>query len=268
MKASVWLLTLGIVSIAFLNSPCNAEERDQHIEAVLASWQEASKACRTFDATFTATSYSTFEPTRILEGRFYYEAPDAGRIEYRPKPDADVRGAFGGSEGIVWTGDRIFVIDHQRKHCLSISVAEAQLARKRAEMMPGRTLWQRLQKGLGRMGAWPGWIATPNDVLPLFLLTDALVQRKRYDFSARRDNGHIFVKATPKRTDEGIREINVMLDARSYRLRAHQSITDSAEMVLVFDDVRFNVPPADRENLMKPIPQGYRELRLDEPSRP
>jgi hypothetical protein len=66
------------------------------------------------------------------------------------------------------------------------------------------------------------------------------------------------LEAVPRQKGGFFREVDVMLEENSYRLLAHQVITVSGDrMVHVFDDLKINCPPSDRDVLMKPVPTDY-----------
>jgi outer membrane lipoprotein-sorting protein len=243
-----------VVSVQFhgITSSQDAEPRPD-LDSVLAKWEQASQAIRTFDAQFTRITYDpVFDREQRSQGRFYFEAPD--------------RGYFGDDTSIafVWTDVGSFVVDHRNKTSMLCPRETIHLVRRQIGQMPTDTFWQRLRKQCTLAVA-----ATfcPEELLPAFLNLSTQAECQRFDFTVEQRDGKLLLKAVPKKQqDRGFyREINVMLDADSYLLLAYRTIDPSGDRtVYLFSDTKINKRPSDRDTLLTAVLPGYRLLRADE----
>jgi len=262
---SVCLRLVLVTAVICLDCwPCRADESALSLESVLAKWEAASKACRTIDATMTVLRYDAFHTDRpkTCNGRFYFEAPNLARYEIHPSPRTGK--VLDGSDTYVWTAEGLFLVNHHDRTCQFWSSQAMTTAREAMDQMPEGTWLERFSKGYALFFAWPAQFARPDDLLPLFLNTNTQTQRQRYDIRAEERDGRIVILAVPKQRNRIFREVQVMLEKDSYRLVAHQLISTSGDRTVhVFDDLKLNKSPSDRDMLIRPVPVGYRVIQAD-----
>lgn len=264
MKMVRLLFTAKLIVAWLVCSLSKAGEPAPSIESVLDQWEKTSKQCQVLDAKLTVLRYNAFHGDgnpEIMQGRFYYEAPSFARYQTREGRAAKDGGLPSIREDVVWTSDGVYCVHHRDKTCEFWPAKLTATARQELEKKPTRTCWDRfLAFGLALASG-------PEYHLPLVVNVDA--QRPRFNFQVRRRDGRIVLEAKPKQSDSVFEEIDLMLDADSYRLLAHQSVLSapSDRIVHLFDDVKLNRFPPDRDTLTTPVPTGYKLLQFGDDSR-
>ena len=267
MKVFLLMLVAGLVPAWLATSSGDAKEPEPTVDAVLAKWEEASQKCQTLDAKLTVFRYDTVfggrEPT-ITQGRFYYEAPDRGRYEIRKT----ARGASNDwrniSEAVVWTGKETLWIEGDRRRCQKCpteklrSLSAPPEGKKEGWLAGifsafGRQLARRLQG--------------PRQFHPLLIGIPAAEVRERFDVTLEKSGEEILLKAVPKRQADqaGFREIDVILDAKTYMTMATQEVLPNGRDRMVFQvsELKVNQRPSDRDQLLAPDLSGLRVIDAD-----
>jgi hypothetical protein len=243
-----------VISLAVATS--SGDEPALTTDAMLTEWEAASRQIQEMDARF-----NRLEGDRMLRndkwtsGRFYWESSEQGFYE---------TASLDRHDSIIWNVDRLCIIEQarNRKNFVRCATAEVQEARKHLDELDALSGWQSLLHCFDRLRWFPGYVAKPDDVLPLCTKVEAKTIQKQFDVRWREDDDKIIVTALPNdKRSARIRQIEVMLKRGSYKLLAHRIVdTNGRYVVHVFDEVKLNNMPADREARMNPNLDGFSPL--------
>ena len=169
----------------------------------------------------------TTKPT-ITQGRFYYEAPNLGRYEIRKNAKGATNDWSSVSEAIIWTGKETLWIEGDTRRCRKFSTAELQLLLSQPEYK--KSYWfSGLFRGL--LGA--------EEMLPLTIGIHATEVRERFEVTLKEKRGdeRIELKVVPKpqMVNARFREIDVILDAKTYMTIATQEVSGNGTLRTVLE---------------------------------
>lgn len=262
MKMAPLLLATEVIASCLACSPTIAGEPALSVHAVLQKWERISKECQILDAKLTVLRYDAFhadgDPVKS-HARFYYEAPNFARYQ--------TQGGHG--KDFVWTAEGVFYLRHQDKTCQFWPSSLDAAVRAEFTRAPEGTWFDRFIKRLSLAAAAHALFSRPEELLPLVVNVDA--QRSRFDFQVQHTDGMIVLQAKPKQHDVLFQKVDLMLDADTYALVAHRSIdaqNPNDKVVHVFDEVKINSKPADRQALLNIVPSGYKVERLGDNDKP
>ena len=264
MEISHRVLVPGLILAWLISSPEKANEPAPTVDSVLAKWEEASQKVKTLDAKLTVWRYDQVfdrdHQATITLGRFYYEAPNLGRYEIRKNAKGATNDWSSVSEAIIWTGKETLWIEGDTRRCRKFSTAELQLLLSQPEYK--KSYWfSGLFRGL--LGA--------EEMLPLTIGIHATEVRERFEVTLKEKRGdeRIELKVVPKpqMVNARFREIDVILDAKTYMTIATQEVSGNGTLrtVLELSEQKVNQRPSDRNQLLFPDLSGLRVDKIEPP---
>jgi outer membrane lipoprotein-sorting protein len=251
-------LVLVVVLVRLEGSVSLAAEPLPSVDSVLAKWEAVSQKCRILDAKLAVFRYGVFgNPDNLTDfswGRFYYEAPNIARCEYRSHTTPPGR-----LEILIWNGKETLQFD------------ERNLAYDRFSLAWFKKLRDDGSQGKGAFGWFSRFyfpLESPQQCLPLLIDSHAVNVRERFDVTIERGGAEILLKAIPKREIDKAcyREIGVIVDAKTYLTSAIQIIDPNGEGRRVFQlmNQKVNQRPNDRDQLIEPDLSKFKVIDFDE----
>lgn len=250
LRSLTMVLVIGYVSVVHA-------QQDSTLDLLLNKWTEATRECRSIDFTFARLTYDTTfgDPhanylVSACDGRFYCES--TGHARYDVSTD-DV---------LIWHPDaKIWFNPASRKYD-RIEMTEEQVREELRRLFAERNAW---------FGRWRlDWarlmLAQPDDVLPFLLLTDAEDFRQRFDLSHDGFDEELLLTAEAKDPGaEGFEMEQFIFDrpesTEPHLPKAIKVVHSRARAVVhAFQDVRVNLVPADREQLLFPDRRLVRDV--------
>ena len=264
-RATALLLVFVVYPFGF------AVAQDASLETVLTTWGEAARKVDTIEADMTRWRYNhVMRNVTIQRGRFYLKAPNQGRYELDATEQFDatsvsssgrpyhVASAF--SELLVWSADRTFLIEPERKSYSAWRNSELSQARTRFNELPENTnALQRFFQELFLLAALS--VANPEELLPLLVTHDPTKLKDRFELTVTQGD-NVSITAVPKRPEDQVRfeRITVLMDPKTNLPFASRILDPSGhtETVHLLKNIRLNQHAGDA--LLKPRLDGLRQL--------
>jgi hypothetical protein len=230
-----------------------AEESKPSLESVLVKWEAATAKVKTLDAKVYLWRYdrvfsSPKQDAEPDEGRFFYEGPNSGCLQWTKTVDGCGRTR---PSAFVWREKDSLEIDADGFRCRHIVWPETP---------PGAAtdiLSAELSNGF--FAALSGILYSmrdPRNMIPLSVGVHVGEIEKHFKLSVEDRRDQFFITAIPIKSPKEAfySKIEVLVDRKTYLTAAVRLSTPSSknQTVWMLEDVKINKRPPDRDQLLSP----------------